>query len=507
MKNIFNMKIMDRLSIPFLIVLSLLSHLAPVIFYDSFSFNSDEAVMGLMGLHGVKGHFPFFYYGQAYGGGFEQLLITLYFAVLPATLPVLRLAAATLLLATDFIFYKVLNLVFPENVRIRNLCMLAFLAISPTYFYLLSRPWGTHLNNVFIFISLIFILAKSNQLLSRPILFGLLLGVGAWVSPVVLMFLLPLLFLYACKDQRKDKWKIPFKSAVQFFPAFLLGALPRVIYYLLPNDWYDAYKFGGKFVLGNFAFLLKRSKDVLVNIFPEYLFGGLLHTELSHWFFVLYILLWISIFITTFNIRKLFLHNRLAASLVGAIAIIFFETVLAAICNQLIVDSGIRYFFAMQFYLAICATGLGLRRENGSYSYVTLAQIVVGIAVILSGLIGRVYLPYEKSRLEYAEVSSLIQTLKDDGARIGTADYWLAYSINFRTQDAITLLPFYTDRIVAYHEPFARAKSRVWIYDWHTGADPENRNLYGWATQVLIKQYGNKEKRVGEYRIIYEERK
>src|SRR5207344_2436176 len=53
--------------------------------------DADEAIVGLMGRHVLRGEFPIFYYGQRYMGGLEPHLAALGFAIGGTTPLVLKL--------------------------------------------------------------------------------------------------------------------------------------------------------------------------------------------------------------------------------------------------------------------------------------------------------------------------------------------------------------------------------------------------------------------------------
>lgn len=57
---------------------------------DAFPFNADEAVVGLMARHILQGHWPVFFYGQAYMGSLDASLVALSFALLGQSVIAIR---------------------------------------------------------------------------------------------------------------------------------------------------------------------------------------------------------------------------------------------------------------------------------------------------------------------------------------------------------------------------------------------------------------------------------
>ena len=59
---------------------------------DSVAFTSDEAVMALMGKHITQGQIPIFYYGEAYVGSLDAILIALAFKLIGQSVVAVRMA-------------------------------------------------------------------------------------------------------------------------------------------------------------------------------------------------------------------------------------------------------------------------------------------------------------------------------------------------------------------------------------------------------------------------------
>ncbi|HSR47598.1 MAG TPA: hypothetical protein VLL77_06365, partial [Anaerolineales bacterium] len=73
---------------------------AVLLWHGAFPFNADEAVVGLMARHVLQGDLPIFFYGQAYLGSLDALLVAAGFAVSGPSVLVIRVVQVAIYLAT-----------------------------------------------------------------------------------------------------------------------------------------------------------------------------------------------------------------------------------------------------------------------------------------------------------------------------------------------------------------------------------------------------------------------
>ena len=66
----------------------------------AFPFNSDEAIVGLMGRHILEGKWPVFFYGQSYMGSLDAALVALGFMLFGSEVFVIRMVQILLYLGT-----------------------------------------------------------------------------------------------------------------------------------------------------------------------------------------------------------------------------------------------------------------------------------------------------------------------------------------------------------------------------------------------------------------------
>ena len=209
-------------------------------------FVSDEAIMGLMAKHFWEGEFAFFYYGQAYGGGIEYLLNTVFYFFLPHDLTPLRLTSGFMLLISELLVYLCARTVFATSLaRLASLAI--FMCGSYTLAFYFSISAGMHLNNLVAFAALLAIYLRSDRILPMPAIVGLLVGTGFWVSNFIwiLFFcaaIIPLLSGVTVKHYLRPQ---ALKGSGLFLLGLGIGALPRIMYWFSPETWHIGSPFGG----------------------------------------------------------------------------------------------------------------------------------------------------------------------------------------------------------------------------------------------------------------------
>jgi hypothetical protein len=441
-------------------VLSGLYKLVPVLFPDVLPLDSDEAVVGLMARHLVQGEFPRFFYGQTYGGGLEVLLAGALQCVLPNGLAALRLAAALLALATEYLFYRALASAIP--MRTPRLAATAMLALGGmTYARFVAHLYGTHLNNAFIFALLLACLSDLRKLPRRTLLIGLALGVGYWVSPHVWVFFVCIL------GSRLRQWRaLPRISLPCLFVltlGFALGALPRIIHSYSPESWYAPYQAGGFALLHDVAAIPSRAFELIARTLTSYFFGGLLSLGVVG---VVALILGacVSTLLLALAARscwKDWHRGREAAFVPTAIFLFAGVSVALVVLNRKVFDSGYRYLWPMQFAMAAAwAKAIhGTIRQPLPTSVATPGRPAAGRTLgawflSLPFLLGTLSL-FLAQRSDARSGDTVIkraiaEQALEEGCRVGVADYWYAYSLSLLTQEKLKLAPIYTPRIRAY---------------------------------------------------------
>lgn len=213
---------------------------------NAFPFNSDEAVVGLMARHITEGSFPIFFYGQAYMGSLDALLVALGFNLFGAQVWVIRAVQVCLYLGTIITTIVFGKIAFKSST---TGLLAGVLMVIPTvnvtlYSTVSLGGYGEAmlLGNLVLIIGVLIIdeLTKGLPENSFPkkvcglcFLWGCLAGLGLWANGLTLIYSLPMgIGLFAHLAKRRDK--LAWQSVGGFFLitllGFFLGSLPWWIF-------------------------------------------------------------------------------------------------------------------------------------------------------------------------------------------------------------------------------------------------------------------------------------
>lgn len=221
-----------------------------LLIHTNFVVDADEAIVGLMAQHMVKGgDVPTFYYGQHYMGSMEPILSSFVFYLFgssPLTLKVVPLIFALMLVPLTYVLGK--------RVGGKSVGLLAalFVALPPAAFL----EWSTKARGGFIEIvvisTLCLILATrwlEGRSLGLTASIAALLGLGWWTNNQIIFTILPvgLFFTLSIFSSKRDLLsnlrEYSSHLAVGGF-SFFIGGLPFWIYNL-QNNFVSFQMFGG----------------------------------------------------------------------------------------------------------------------------------------------------------------------------------------------------------------------------------------------------------------------
>jgi hypothetical protein len=434
-------------------IISGLCKLVPVVFPDLLPLDSDEAVLGLMARHLGQGEFPLFSYGQTYGGGFELLLAGALAWILPNTVVALRLAAATLALAAEYLLYRALAPAIPS--RPPRLAASAMLAVGGmTYARAMSHLHGVHLNNALLFASLLFWLSRPRTRPPGAFWRGLWVGVGYWVSPFVWL-------LIGCAGLAAVRWwrellRLSLPQVLWLLVGFALGALPRLVYAYAPDGWYAPYRAGG-FALVRASGIPRRASELVLHTLPDYCFGqlralGTAGAVVAGLGAIIALPLLGTAAARTWRGWR---RGRQEACVPACVLLLACASVVLVVLNRRVFDSGQRYLWPVEFALAVAwafAVEHNLRpwKSRGVAWLRGLKVAVVSIPFAL-GAISLFLVQRQDSHVPGTALKRAIaEQAMAEGCRVGIADYWYAYSLSLLTQEKLRLAPIYTPRILSY---------------------------------------------------------
>lgn len=200
-------------------------------FRYSVALTPDEAVYGLQALHILKGEPSIFYWAQPYTGTFSAYLAALLFKFFGVAAVALKLVPYLFSVGFLFLLYLLAKAVFSDKSKALLALFLAALG-TPFWNNWSSRagtgyPEANFLGAGLLLLAVGFLYKKS--LLPVNLLFlglGFLAGLGFWVQPTIVYYLVPVLLFLFLKDHRFFLRPCFFL----FFLGFIVGGLP-VVYY------------------------------------------------------------------------------------------------------------------------------------------------------------------------------------------------------------------------------------------------------------------------------------
>ncbi len=217
-----------------LVVIVALTLKATLLATHSVAFTSDEAVMALMGKHITQGQFPIFYYGEAYVGSLDAILIALAFKLIGQSILAVRLVQVALYIGAMLTTFFLTRRIYRDESAAR---MAVLMMAAPPVLLSLHTTAGLGAYGETLLIGGILMLI-GHRLLSgehhSALLwgwFGLLAGVGFWTFGLILVYLLPIGILLLLRF-RLRLWK----RYLWCGAAFLIGSVPWW-WYNFAHDW------------------------------------------------------------------------------------------------------------------------------------------------------------------------------------------------------------------------------------------------------------------------------
>lgn len=487
---------------PFAILWSLRLYLIPT---HRMPFDSDEAILLLMARHIVDGARPVFFYGEAYGGSTDSYITAVFYALFGDTVTVGRLVQ-TLEYSIYMVFsYLLARRIFPDA-KVAPVVMLWLMAIPP----LMMTTWTTP--SVLYAIVMMFgsiITYMGHRILLEDadrrwmwLLFGFVCGLAFWTFGILVVYMLPvfLLFLWHFKWSRLPNYIL---SAVMFF----VGSAPW---------WPQA--IAGLSVVSDAGFTIPYTLRLLA--FASIMlpgFFGIREPWQSDivWFatpalviYLMAILYFIPRLRRDQNAPQLESTGFALLSLqVGVWLLLYFGT-------RFSVDASGRYILPLYPVLFV-ATALFLERL-----YRWRWQVALGVLAILLGVhLGMHFYAIRdvppgitaqmNGNLWFGnqDDAELIAFIKSKGGR-GYSHHWIAYKINFLSNEAVilaALLPYrpdlgwspLDDRYAPYVEAVESSPKRVFV----THREP---NLDEYLRTALINRnilFATKD--IGPYRVYH----
>ncbi|MEP7285326.1 MAG: glycosyltransferase family 39 protein [Chloroflexota bacterium] len=434
---------------------------------NAVSFHSDEAIIGLMARHILQGQpIPTFFYGQAYMGSLDALLVSLSFRVFGESVLSIRLVQSALYLLTVGTT-MLIALRLSNNRTVAAIVGVLMALPSPLVALYTTISLGGYgetllIGNLLLLTACEISLRERWNSWQHWLVLGGLVGLGWWTNNLIVVYIFPVAILML-RSWRHIVWSRVGGAALAFF----VFSAPWWLYNFT-HDWESIH-----FLSGGFQPVGGGLEDRLLG----FLLLGLpavIGVRYS-WAVNLWASLWVIPLIILY-VGLLVAASRRASlmwwMLVGIIMIF--------VGSSFGVDATGRYLLPMIIPLSILLA-FGAQRLQARWmgAMLGLIMLLIGTNVIGTGLALRTIPPGLTPQFDPATDftndydQQVIDFLHEHGGQYGYATYWASYRLAFLSHETIILspqLPYKaslvytsTERYPAYTDKVAQAKQHVFV--------------------------------------------
>ncbi len=489
---------------------------------DAFPFNSDEAIVGLMARHILLGERPIFFYGQAYMGSLDAILVALGFAVFGQSVLVIRGLQVLLFAGTVWTTMQLGWRIFGTRcvVWIAGLLM-AVPTVNVTLYTTVSLGgYGEALFIGNIILLLTLRIHEDPESWWPYVVWGGFVGLGFWGFGLTLVYSIPsCLFVVWTLHKRSVGQKV-FPRLTALVMGLVVGASPWVAYAVTQGPSILLEELAGSAIAGAspegfFAAILSRAYNFLLlgttviwGLRPpwgiRWLALPLLPFALAFWLIVSS-----SSFLSLRTQDSSRQGRILLLSVVGTLIAGFVLTPFGA-------DPSGRYFLPLAVPLALFAADFicGLRSRVSKFW-----QGAVVVGMLAFNLWGTLETSLRKppgittqfdsiTWIDHRRDDELIAFLERHGETRGYSNYWVAYPLAFLTDERmiyVPRLPYHQDfrythrynRYAPYNQEVEDSERVAYITTNHPDLDSTLRE----GLRALGVTW--KEARIGNYLVYY----
>jgi 4-amino-4-deoxy-L-arabinose transferase-like glycosyltransferase len=481
---------------------------AVVLTSGAVSFHSDEAIVGLMARHIVQGQpIPTFFYGQAYMGSLDPLLVSFAFRLVGESVLSIRLVQSALYLgivATTMLL--ALRLTGSRWIAVMAGLLVAIPPVAMTLYTTISLGgYGETLllGNLILLLGFDLSHCGTRRSWRRWLVLGALAGLGWWTNSLIVVYLLPVA-IFLLKDLLADRRLIPWSMLALAGAGFFVCSAPWWLYNA-SHDWESI-----RFLLGGFQSGTPQVGigDKLIGLallgLPA-LIGLRFPWVVNVWMGILAVpVAFVYAVILAFAFRSG--RVRLLWVMVAGFAVIF-------VLSSFGVDATGRYLLPLVAPLAIIlAAQIEAFRRQRAWTLIGLA-LLLGVNLLGTIVALRNIPPGLTPQFDPAtdfpndHDQAVIDFLAGHGGQYGYGTYWVSYRLAFLSGEKIILAPLlpykasliYTgpDRYPAYTAQVQAANRPVFV----TANLPQLDQVI--AQQLDSRRITYQQQSIGPYTIFY----
>ncbi len=504
-----------------------------LVFSGKLPFNSDEAVVALMGRHILGGETPTFFYGQAYMGSLDAWLVAFGFWFFGEHVWVVRLVQMSLYLGVLVSTYRLGEVAFgSKQVGLGAVWLLAIPNVIVSLYTTVSLGGygeGLLIGNLILISGIRNIndlTAKRFVKAERWLVWGFLAGLGLWVFGITLIYSLGVgIFLVLKLAEKGRGFRNWVKAERNWNPldlviiGGLVGASPW---------WIFAVKHGLKALLGEMlgSAVAVESGSWLVRVGQHLwrlvLFGGTAAFGLRPSWEIRWLakpLLPIAL-VFWMGVMVYIVHQFRNRKWEGAGAKILVSTmgILAAgfVFTSFGVDPSGRYFVPLAIPLSLFAADMvhWLSGQYGRWAWGLIPLILIfngwgNLECALRNPPGLTTQFAPNTQVDQRYMGELIEFLEMNGETRGYTNYWVAYPLAFQSEEELIFIPRlpyhqdfrYTsrdDRYEPYRVAVAEAERVAYITTLHPALDGVLR------VEFERLGVGWKEKQIGDFQVFFD---
>ena len=492
-------------------------------------FNADEAIVALMARHINQGSLPIFFYGQAYLGSLDAILVALGFRIFGDHILVIRIIQSILYLGTVLTTVMLAKRLLLSNLAALFAGLLVGLPpVNVTLYTTVSLGgYGETLwiGNLLLLAGLDIADQISGSHADRPLvtvglfLWSLGAGFGFWVFGLSLIYSVPvLLYLGMIAWNNKGRLKLPVLVLVVILGG-LIGSAPWWSQALIEQNTLILTELAGGAIanVNQGAWILQPlSRLRNIAIFGGSVILGLRPPWSVEWLLLpilpFILSLWLMVF---FNSLKM-IRSGSSDKKLWPIAGVGLSLALGFVFSPYGDDPSGRYFLPLIIPMAI----FGSAYLSKTLTEKPLLQLGALLLILVYNIVGTFQAERNSTtglttqfdtitQIDHRSMDELISFLGDRGITRGYTNYWVSYPLAFQSDESLIFIPRlpyhadfrYTardDRYQPYQELIDLAERTAFITTNHPDLD------------LLIQEYlieqtiSWHEAQIGDYHVFYD---